>query len=226
MCSGLIACIITTGCATAATHGLTRHDKTVVQFGEFCIEDVFCDENVSVEELTDAQAKVRPLKNVLKGAGVPTNRNRRQQVEGTYPRIVLKGSWRLNDDKEVLKRGYIVIEAFRWRRYLSYCKANHLEPTPIGALEYHNTQTRKRKSQFTPYPILKELSDNERRITDRFPPDGTPITIPLNAKRISNPLKPLSIPLMFLSVPLDIATFPIQVILFTEWSLNGGKLWG
>jgi len=208
MSAALIACAASTGCFTAVTHDSTHRGKTVVQFGEFWIDDVFCDEKVSVEDLTNAQTKVKS------------------------PRIVLGGSWRLNDTKDkTLTHGYISIEASQWKHYLSYCKANHMEPTPVGALEYDGRKRKSRKKHdgyvFQEYYLAhKKPSANERRITDRFPPDGNAVTIPLSTKQEANPLEPLAIPLLLLTVPLDVATCPLQFILLIEWSLNGGIFFG
>jgi hypothetical protein len=171
---------------------IKKSGKTIELWGDFWIKEIYCAEEISIEELTDVDAKIR-------------------RKDG-FSRIVLEGNWKMNGDEDIM-HGYIQISSNAWIRYLSYCKDNDLRPTPVGALRYENET---RKYQYKTYincydvSITNFLSDGERRITDMFPETPEPIQLSLK-KEYKIPLKPLELLGLF-TVPLDVATFPIQLL--------------
>jgi hypothetical protein len=205
-CAALVCCLCTTGCFTMAVQDkIAAQNRPVAHHGEFWVQEIFIDKNVSFEDFINL-----PIKDDFQNFGIP--------------RIVLGGNWRLTDgDDKAKKYGYIMIEKTNWKRYVSFCKANNQELSLSGILEYDNALRKKDAKEncvaTSPnycYDVIEDnsLSSSGHSITDKFPANSNGIRIPLKEeyKRTSNFA---AIPSMFLTVPLDIVTSPFQLVLIT-----------
>jgi hypothetical protein len=89
-------------------------NRPVLQEGEFWVKEVYCNAELSLEDLIDP--KPRNSKDVYLG-------------------IVLKGDWRPTGGVDV-EHGSVSITLYEWKDYVSHCKKNDMASTPTGALEY------------------------------------------------------------------------------------------